>query len=64
MPGGLEVLVGGKTYPSFGKVITFGLGGKLVELLQDVSIRVLPVTEDDIRAMVKSRRLSGGAGEP
>lgn len=25
--GGLEVLIGGKTDPSFGKVITFGLGG-------------------------------------
>ena len=68
MPGGLEVLVGGKTDPSFGKVITFGLGGKLVELLQDVSIRVLPVTEDDIRAMVREiegyRLIRGYRGEP
>ncbi|MEG3056508.1 MAG: acetate--CoA ligase family protein [Methanoculleus sp.] len=30
-PRGLEVLIGGKTDPAFGKVITFGLGGKLVE---------------------------------
>jgi len=53
MTAGLEVLIGGKTDPSFQKVITFGLGGKLVELLQDVSIRVLPVTEDEIRAMIR-----------
>jgi len=63
MPPGLEVLIGGKTDPSFGKVITFGLGGKLVELLQDVAIRVLPITEDDIRAMIREiegYRLIGG----
>jgi len=68
MPAGLEVLIGGKTDPSFGKVITFGLGGKLVELLEDVSIRVLPVDEDDIRAMIREiegyRLIQGYRGEP
>ncbi|MGB3882345.1 MAG: acetate--CoA ligase family protein [Candidatus Methanoculleus thermohydrogenotrophicum] len=68
MPEGLEVLVGGKVDPSFGKVITFGLGGKLVELLEDVAIRVLPVTEDDIRAMIREikgyRLIRGYRGEP
>lgn len=68
MAAGLEVLIGGKTDPSFGKVITFGLGGKLVELLADVSIRVLPVTEDEIRAMIRevegSRLIRGYRGEP
>ncbi|WP_292393175.1 acetate--CoA ligase family protein [Methanoculleus sp. UBA303] len=67
MPGGLEVLIGGKTDPSFGKVVTFGLGGKLVELLEDISIRVLPVTDDDIRAMVREiegyRLIRGYRGE-
>ncbi|HXW98330.1 MAG TPA: acetate--CoA ligase family protein, partial [Methanomicrobiales archaeon] len=33
MPPGLEVLIGGKTDPTFGKVLTFGLGGTLVEVL-------------------------------
>jgi len=56
MPGGVEVLIGGKTDPTFGKVITFGLGGKLVELLKDVSIRVLPVGEDEIRSMIREIR--------
>lgn len=68
MPAGLEVLIGGKTDPSFGKIITFGLGGKLVELLADVSIRVLPVTDDDIRAMIRDiegyRLIQGYRGEP
>ena len=68
MPGGLEMLIGGKTDPAFGKVITFGLGGKLVELLEDVSIRVLPVTDDEIRAMIREiegyRLIRGYRGEP
>ena len=36
MPAGLEVLIGGKTDPAFGKVLTFGMGGTLVELMKDV----------------------------
>jgi len=68
MPGGVEVLIGGKTDPTFGKVITFGLGGKLVELLKDVSIRVLPVDEDEIRSMIREIRgyslIHGYRGEP
>jgi acetyl coenzyme A synthetase (ADP forming)-like protein len=68
MPAGLEVLIGGKTDPSFGKVITFGLGGKLVELLEDVSIRMLPVTDDEIRRMIREiegyRLIRGYRGEP
>ncbi len=67
MPPGLEVLIGGKTDPSFGKIITFGLGGKLVELLHDVSIRVLPISRDDARDMIKEidgyRLIQGYRGE-
>ena len=50
---GLELIIGGKTDPTFGKVITFGIGGTLVELMKDVTLRILPVTEDDAREMVK-----------
>jgi len=49
---GLELIVGGRTDPAFGKVITIGLGGTLVELLRDVSIRILPVNTDEIAAMI------------
>jgi acetyl coenzyme A synthetase (ADP forming)-like protein len=53
MKSGLEVLIGGKVDPAFGKVITFGLGGTLVELLKDVAIRVLPITRDEIAEMIR-----------
>jgi acetyl coenzyme A synthetase (ADP forming)-like protein len=53
---GLELIIGGKTDPAFGKVITIGAGGTLVELLHDVSIRVLPVDEEEIRTMVRELR--------
>ncbi|MCC7564878.1 MAG: acetate--CoA ligase family protein [Methanomicrobiaceae archaeon] len=56
MPPGLEVLIGGKTDPAFGKVITFGMGGTLVEFLKDVSLRVLPLTKEEIREMVRDIR--------
>ena len=49
---GLEIIIGGRIDPAFGKVITIGMGGTLVELLKDVSIRVLPVTATDIDAML------------
>ena len=50
---GLEILIGGRIDPTFGKVITVGMGGTLVELIKDVSIRVLPVRFSDINAMVQ-----------
>jgi len=50
---GLELIIGGKTDPTFGKVITFGIGGTLVELMKDVTLRILPVDEEEIRKMVR-----------
>jgi acetyltransferase len=50
---GLEVLVGLNRDPVFGLTLTFGLGGIWVEVLRDISLRVLPVTEDDIREMIR-----------
>jgi acetyl coenzyme A synthetase (ADP forming)-like protein len=49
---GLEILIGGRTDPTFGKVISVGMGGTLVELIRDVSLRVLPVSVEDINAML------------
>ncbi|PWB49990.1 MAG: CoA-binding protein [Candidatus Methanoperedenaceae archaeon] len=53
MLSGLELIIGGKNDPSFGKVITYGLGGKLVELMKDVSIKVLPIEKDEIEKMIR-----------
>ncbi len=53
LTSGLELIIGGKTDPTFGKVITIGAGGTLVELLRDVSIRVLPIDEHEIKTMVR-----------
>ncbi len=56
LPPGLELIIGGRTDSTFGKVVTFGLGGKMVELMRDVSIRVLPVSTNDIQDMVRQIR--------
>ncbi len=65
---GLEILIGGRVDPTFGKVITVGMGGTLVELIKDVSIRVLPVNSSDINAMVHElqayRLIKGFRNEP
>ncbi|MFD7159001.1 acetate--CoA ligase family protein [Kribbella sp. NPDC059898] len=47
-----EVIVGAVTDPTFGKVVAFGLGGVLVEVLKDVTFRLAPLTDDEARAMV------------
>ena len=39
--------------PLFGPVLMFGLGGVFVEVLKDVSFKILPVTEADIEEMIK-----------
>lgn len=57
IPQGTEFLIGGRIDPSFGKIITVGMGGILVELLHDFSMRVLPVSLDEYREMI--REMSG-----
>lgn len=52
-PPGFELIVGGRTDASFGKVLTFGLGGTLVEFLKDVVVRVLPLSDDEVASMVR-----------
>ena len=50
---GTEFLIGGRTDPAFGKVITVGMGGILVELLHDFAMRVLPVNKSEYRKMIQ-----------
>src|SRR5690349_10361256 len=50
--GGQEVIVGAVTDPSFGKLVAFGLGGVLVEVLKDVTFRLAPATHEDAASML------------
>ncbi|MQY10620.1 hypothetical protein SRB5_07310 [Streptomyces sp. RB5] len=68
LPPGQEVIVGAVTDPTFGKVVAFGLGGVLVEVLKDITFRLAPVTADEAAGMLDSigaaeilRGVRGGA---
>src|ERR1700687_5802394 len=52
LAGGTEVIVGSITDGSFGKLVAFGLGGVLVEVLKDVTFRLAPATRDDALSML------------
>ena len=49
---GHEVIIGAVTDPSFGKLVAFGLGGILVEILKDVTFRLAPVSRDEALSML------------
>ncbi len=57
VPGGVEVLVG-ITPSSLGRVLTIGVGGVLTEVIADAAVRVLPVSDADIAAMIDETRLA------
>jgi acyl-CoA synthetase (NDP forming) len=63
-----ELLVGYKQDPHYGGVIVVGLGGVAVEVLKDVTLRLLPVTRADAREMLAeikgARLLRGHRGGP
>ena len=67
-PQGTEVIVGMTTDPQFGPVMMFGLGGIMVEVLKDVSFRLVPLAERDADQMIgeiKGRPvLEGVRGQP
>jgi acetyl coenzyme A synthetase (ADP forming)-like protein len=68
LPEGQEVLIGAISDPTFGPVVTFGLGGILVEVLRDVTFRLAPTSAEDALAMVNGIRtaelLRGVRGQP
>src|SRR6187549_3275797 len=52
LQGGQEVIIGAVTDPVFGKLVAFGLGGVLVEVLKDITFRLAPATKDDALSML------------
>ncbi|GAC1404689.1 MAG: acetate--CoA ligase family protein [Candidatus Velthaea sp.] len=50
--GAQEVIVGAVTDQSFGKLVAFGLGGVLVEILKDITFRLAPATRQDALSML------------
>jgi acetyl coenzyme A synthetase (ADP forming)-like protein len=52
LTGGQEVIIGAVTDPSFGKLVAFGLGGVLVEVLKDITFRLAPASKEDALSML------------
>ncbi|MFB5281757.1 acetate--CoA ligase family protein [Peribacillus sp. Hz7] len=65
---GIEVIVGVTKDPVFGPVIMFGLGGIFVEVFQDISFRVAPLTREDAIEMIEEIQgkaiMKGARGKP
>ena len=67
VPQGTEIIIGMMKDPHFGPVIMFGLGGIFVEVLKDISFRIIPTEERDAREMITEIKgyeiLKGARGE-
>jgi acyl-CoA synthetase (NDP forming) len=67
-PVGLELIMGMSRDPQFGPVVLFGLGGITVELFRDVTMRLLPLTEEEAYKMLHEIKgaplLKGFRGQP
>jgi acyl-CoA synthetase (NDP forming) len=50
---GIEIIIGVFKDAQFGPVIMFGLGGIFVEVLKDVSFRIIPIARRDAAEMIK-----------
>lgn len=65
---GMEVIIGMTKDATFGPVLMFGLGGVMVELLQDVVFRIVPLTPRDADEMMRAIQgfplLTGYRGAP
>lgn len=52
LKGGQEVIIGAVTDDSFGKLVAFGLGGVLVEVLKDITFRLAPINREEALSML------------
>lgn len=68
VPGGVEAIIGVNIDPVFGAMVMFGLGGVLVEVMEDVSFRRAPFDIHEAHRMIdeiKCRKvLDGVRGAP
>lgn len=66
--GGIELFVGVLRDPLWGPAIAVGLGGVWVEALRDTALRLLPVSPEEVLAMLSELRgaalLDGHRGRP
>lgn len=67
VPDAQEVIVGITQDSTFGPTVMFGLGGVWVEILEDISFRLAPVSKEDAEEMIQEIGgypvLSGARGE-
>ena len=65
---GVEVIIGMSKDATFGPVLMFGMGGVLVEILQDVAFRIVPLSPRDAEDMLHDIKglplLQGYRGAP
>ncbi|MCP4370550.1 MAG: acetate--CoA ligase family protein, partial [Deltaproteobacteria bacterium] len=65
---GIEVIIGTKIDDQFGPIIMYGLGGVMVEILKDISFRVLPISPAAAKKMIEETKsfpiLDGVRGRP
>lgn len=68
LPQGVEVICGVNNDPVFGPVIMFGLGGVFVEVFEDITFRIAPITKQDAIEMIAETKgyqvLRGIRGKP
>jgi acetate---CoA ligase (ADP-forming) len=66
--GGIETVIGTKRDPVFGPVVMFGLGGVYVEVLADVTLRLVPIDRATAMEMIGGIKgfplLAGARGRP
>ena len=55
--GDFEVIVGGYRDRTFGPIVLFGSGGKLVEIINDKNLRLSPISIDDALDLIESSKI-------
>ncbi len=65
---GLELVIGMTKDPHFGPMVMFGMGGTLVEVLKNISFRIVPLSREDVSEMIRETKvytlLKGYRGKP